>query len=773
MTTYTATHWGIYEVEQERGKAVGLKPFARDPDPSPIGLSMFDACTGPVRVMKPVVRESVLQHGVGAAREKRGCERFVEVSWDTALDLGADAIRKTIASHGNEGIFGGSYGWASAGRFHHAQSQIHRFLNAAGGYVRHNDSYSLGAAHVVMDHLVATMRELTASHTSWNVLKANTQLFVSFGGVPHKNAQVSPGGPGEHQVRGGLREMHEAGVRFINISPTGDDIDTGGNVEWVPIRPNTDAALMLALSWVLHSEGLHDQAFLDKYCVGFERFQAYLTGQSDGQPKTPAWAAAISGVPAARITGLAREMARQRTMVTLSWSMQRSHHGEQPYWMIVTLAAMLGQIGLPGGGFGVGYGALNMVGSAETRFGGPTLNQGINKVQAFIPVARIADMLLHPGQEFSYNGTLHRYPVIDLVYWAGGNPFHHHQDINRLLTAWRKPATVIVHEQFWTATAKMADIVLPATTSLERDDLSHSGRERFMVAMKAMIAPVGSARHDYDIFVDLAGRLGVKEAFTEGKTAAQWLRQLYEDCRPSASAAGIKLPEFRQFWEAGIADLGASSRDEQVVMLDKFRADPAGNRLKTPSGKIEIFSERLEGFGNADCGGHARWYEPTEWLGSPKAAQFPLHMLSDQPHTKLHSQFDHGKLSMDNKVRGREPVVMNPADAASRGIKDGEVVRVWNERGACLAGARVTDRIRPNVVKISTGAWYDPVSYAEPGSLDKHGNVNVLTLDIGASGLSQGCAAQTCLVQIERYEGTPPPVTAFALPEIVPQAAGS
>ncbi len=781
MKTYTATHWGIYEVVQEAGTAVGLKALDSDPDPSPIGLSMLDAAKGGLRVRQPVVRQSWLQaqraRRNGAASPKgpidaaqgsahlRGQEPFVEVSWDEALDLVADSLRDVIQTHGNASIFGGSYGWSSAGRFHHAQSQVHRFLNAVGGYVRHNDSYSLGAARVVMPHVVAPMEELMTEHTSWDVLEQHCQLFVCLGGVPHKNAQVSAGGPGEHNVRHALARMHKAGVRFVNISPDASDLDTGAAHEWIAPRPSSDTALLLALAHVVYTEGLHDQAFLERYCVGFERVVPYLLGETDGQPKTAQWAQTKTGIPAERIIALARDMARSRTMLTIAWSLQRADHGEQPYWMVVTLAAMLGQIGLPGGGFGVGYGATNMMGNAVARFPGPTLAQGENKVQAFIPVARFTDMLENPGADFSYNGKTWQYPDIHLIYWAGGNPFHHHQDLNRMMQAWRKPGAIIVHEQFWTASAKMADIVLPATTSLERDDIGFSTRERFMVAMKSAIAPVGSARDDYAIFADLSARLGAEAVYTEGRDVTQWLTNMYGQSRERAGRSGVQMPDFDTFWNQGLVDL--APQPSPVIMLERFRADPQRNPLATPSGRIELYSDTIAGFGYADCPGHAQWFEPVEWLGSPKAREFPLHMLSDQPFTKLHSQFDHAAYSRANKIKDREPILLHPQDAKARGIADGDIVRVHNGRGECLAAARLSERLQPGVVKLSTGAWFDPSSWATPNSLEKHGNPNVLTLDRGASSLSQGCMAQTCLVEVERWNRAPPALSAFELPAIV------
>ncbi|TSH96438.1 molybdopterin-dependent oxidoreductase [Verticiella sediminum] len=756
---YTSTHWGIYEVLQA-SEGPRLAPFFADPDPSPIGLGMLEA-SHELRVARPSVRRSVLEAGLGAHPERRGNEPFVEVDWDTGLDLAASALREVIRRGGNEAVFGGSYGWSSAGRFHHAQSQVHRFLNSIGGYVRHVDSYSLGAARVVMPHIVAGMDELMAQHTSWDVLRAHTRLFITFGGVPRKNAQVNPGGAAEHRVRAGLAAMAEAGTRFVNISPVASDLDTGREFTWLPVRPNTDTALMLGMAHTLATENLHDRSFLERYCAGYAHFERYLLGADDGQPKHADWAAGICGVPAATIRQLARDAAAARTMLNISWSLQRSDHGEQPFWMLVTLAAMLGQIGLPGGGFGVGYGASNLMGMDHPRFSGPTLPQGQNAVRAFIPVARLADMLENPGGAFTYNGSTHRYPAIELIYWAGGNPFHHHQDLQRLAAAWRRVPHVIVNEPFWTPTARMADIVFPATTTLEREDIGFATRERYMIAMHPVQPPHAEARDDYAIFTGLAERLGAGAAFTEGRSVRDWLRHLYDDCRPRAARVGVELPEFDSFFAAGIFDIGERARP--VVMLEDFRRDPAAHPLRTPSGRIEIHSERVAGFGYADCPGHPVWLAPEEWLGSAKAERYPLHMLSDQPHTKLHSQYDHARLSRENRIHGREPILMHPADAAARGIGEHDLVRVHNARGSTLAAAVLSERIARGVVKLSTGAWYDP----GPDGLEKHGNPNALTLDRGASSLSQGCIAQTCLVDVERWTGQAPPVTAFDMPDIV------
>ena len=764
---YTTSHWGVYEVRRNAHGDPSLHPHPDDPDPSPIGLHMLAAYRSPLRVQRPAVRESWLRDGPGARPEARGRERFVEVGWDEAARLVAREIARVRETHGNEAIFGGSYGWSSAGRFHHAQSQVHRFLNAAGGYVRHVDSYSLGAGRAVMPHIVAPMERLLPEQTAWPVLAEHTKLMVCFGGVPAKNAQITGGGATRHHVRPGLAGMAANGCRFVNLSPVSANLDAPeAAVEHVPVRPGTDTAVMLAMAHVLVRDGLYDAAFVETHCTGFARWRAYLAGESDGVPKTPAWAQSISGVPAARIERLARELVGTRSMISVAWSLQRADHGEQPFWAAIGLASLVGQIGLPGGGFGFGYGPANGFGSPHRRIAGPTLPQGHNAVDAFIPVARIADMLLAPGASFTYNGASRRYPDIRLVMWAGGNPFHHHQDLNRLVHAWRKPETIVVNEQFWNAHARMADVVLPATSTLERDDIAYAAREPYLVAMRAVIAPPGEARDDYAIYGAIARELGCAQAYTEGRDVEDWLRWMWDDAR--ARNPGLPMPDYDAFRAEGIWRV-PDVEGEMPVLLGAFRADPVKHRLATPSGRIELFSERVASFGLDDCPGYACWREPHEWLGAPAARRHRLHLISDQPDTKLHSQLDHSTLSRAARIHGREPVWIHPDDARERGIRDGAIVRVFNDRGACLAGAHVTDAVMPGVLKLSTGAWFDPTTPGEPGSLERHGNPNVLTADRPTSSLTQGCTAQSCLVEVEPYRDAPPEIGAFAPPLATPR----
>jgi len=522
---------------------------------------------------------------------------------------------------------------------------------------------------------------------------------------------------------------------------------------------------MLGLAHTLVTEGLHDEVFVQRFCVGFDRFKPYLLGETDSRPKDAEWAGAVSGLDADGIRTLARNLAAARSLVSVSWSVQRADHGEQPYWMAVVLAALPGQIGLPGGGFAVGLSAMHGVGNPAPQLSWASLPQGINPVKAFIPVARISDMLLHPGDTFAYDGGSYRYPDIRLVYWCGGNPFHHHQDLNRLRRAWARPETVICHECWWNPLARHADIVLPVTTPVERNDLACTTLDGAVVAMHKAVPTFAASRDDYQIFAGLAGRLGVEQAFTEGRNEGDWLRHLYNVSRQRHARHGYELPDFDTFWDEGALMLGDAPVER--VLLQAFRRDPAANPLDTPSGRIEIFSETIAGFGYDDCPGHPVWLEPAEWLGGLLADRFPLHLISNQPSTRLHSQLDNGTVSRAAKVAGREPVHLNPQDAADRGIADGDIVRLFNERGACLAGACLDPGVRPGVVRLATDAWFDPQPMDGEGSLDVHGNPNVLTLDKGTSQLAQGPSAQTCLVELVRFHEKAPDVGVFEPPEIL------
>lgn len=753
MTRRTAAHWGSYLVERAADGTPRLVDDPQDPEPSVIGHGWLSAMQdGKVRIARPAIREGWLEGDRGAGR---GDDGYVEVPWDEALEHVARELDRVRHAHGNGAIFAGSYGWASAGRFHHAQSQMRRFLNLIGGHVFARDTYSHAAAEVLLPHVTGmSHRRFSSQMTTWARIAESCRLFLAVGGVSARTAQISSGGTARHETDTWLNRAAANGMRIVNLSPQRSDMAGVPSAEWWPARPGSDAALLLALACEIVLAGRENAGFLARCTSGWERYRAYLLGQTDGTVRNADWAASLCDLPADRIRALAMDLVDQPSMIAVNWGLQRAHHGEQPLWAGLALACVVGRIGQPGCGFGFGYGSSAHVGRAVRQPAWPAMPQGRNAVDDFIPVARIADMLLNPGASYRYDGESRRYPDARIVYWAGGNPFHHHQDLQRLERAWRRPETVIVHDHSWTATARRADIVLPSTSALEREDMMINGRDNALIYMSPVIPRFADARDDYGIFADLAARMGVGEEFTEGLDAGGWLRRIWQGCREVASGEGFELPPFEDFRARGRIDL-PQLVEERDSMAD-FVADPDAAPLRTESGRLTLFNDTIAAMGLADCPGHPAWIEPVEWLG--KAQGDELHLISGQPMTRLHSQLDNGAVSLGAKGRGRETCRLHPRAAARIGAAAGDIVFLWNERGACLAALEISDDIRPDCVALPTGAWYDPVTIADQ-RIEIRGNPNVLTIDMGTSELAQGNIGHTALVRVRRWHGQLPEVS--------------
>lgn len=753
----SGSHWGAFQADVWDGRLVGTAPFDGDPDPSDLNTVWPEMVYSPLRVGMPAVRKGWLD-GDGGAR--RGEDGYVEMPWDEALDLAAAEMKRIRAEHGDASVFGGSYGWSSAGRVHHARTLLHRFLNVTGGFTGQVTNYSYGAAMAFIPRIVGQAEGMTGTTTSFSAIARNAEILLAFGGLPAKNWEMQSGGFGLHAYPGHMKALADNGVDVLVVSPFKGDSPDFSPARWQPIRPNTDAALVLAMIRLLVVWDRHDRAFLDRYTVGFDRLLAYLDGETDGIAKTPEWAAAITGIDAARIEELTRSLVGRRVMMTATWGVQRARHGEQPYWAIIALACALGQVGLEGLGYSFGHGSMNGMGNDAYATPLVGIPAGTNKVGISIPVARVADLLLQPGETLRFNGAEIVYPDIRMVYWAGGNPFHHHQDLNRLQQAFRRPDTVIVNEQYWTSTARHADFVFPATTALERNDLGGSSRDPVILSMNKAIEPVGGARDDFDIFAGLAERLGAGEAFTEGRTADEWLRRSWDAIRERLARRGIDSPDFEGFRQAGRFTMPDNA--PSVTQFAGFRADPGAAPLGTPSGLIELFSADVAAMNDPQQPGHPVWNDPEEWLGASLAQTYPLHLLTPQPARRLHGQMDASSLSRANKRNGRERLRMNAEDALARGIAEGDIVRIFNARGACFASAELRHDVMRGVVLLPTGATFDP----DGSGADRNSNPNVLTRDVGTSELGQGCAAQSCLVEVELHTGHLPELTIYSPPEI-------
>jgi biotin/methionine sulfoxide reductase len=731
-------HWGAFEAVIKDDRLISAQPINGSGADAGMIAAWPALVHSPLRIDRPHVRRGFLDRGFGSG-QGRGREEMVPVSWDVALDLVAAELRRVYDSHGPKSVFGGSYGWSSAGRFHHARTQIRRFLAAAGGFTDQTGNYSWGAAHAILPHVLGSAGAVSGAATGWQSMAEHCDVLVAFGGLNPKNWRVTSGGARDHHMPEMLAHAVSRGMQVIVISPNGDDCPPALGATLVRPRPNSDTAIMLALAHEALTTGRADMDFLERFTDGHEKFCNYLIGQDDGIAKTLEWASGISGLPLGDLRALWQSISTGRVMLSASWSLQRADHGEQTYWALIALAAMLGQIGLPGGGFSFGYGSLNAVGAAARKGFVPAMPGLANPYGGSIPAAMFVDAFMNPGAQRPFNTGTITYPDVRLVYWAGGNPFHHAQDLFKLTQAWRRPETVIVHEPWWTATALHADIVLPATTSAERNDIGGTSRDPHVTAMPRLISPVDLARDDFTIFGDLAERLGCRHSFDLGRSEQDWLRILWAETQTRGQKSFIEVPDFDSFWNAG--SWAVPPPEDAEVLLQDFRANPDTHALATPSGRIQLYSPPIAKLGLTDCLGHPAWFEPSEWLGN--AASDELHLLTNQPPQQLHSQ-----LFQTRTETGPTEVAINPKDAMIRGLHTGQIARLWNHRGACLGTVRLDPGLLIGVLVMPTGAWFAP----DQQGLEQNGNPNVLTADRQTSALGQACAAQSTLVRIGPYE---------------------
>ena len=710
------------------------------------------------RVLYPYVRKSYLEGLDGDRKpERRAREPFVRVDWDTALGLTAKAILDTIDEHGNDGIFSSSYGaWAHGGVLTPNVLQG-RFFNLIGGMSVTVGDYSGGAGQIIMPHVLGDM-EVYSRQTSWFQLLKHCETFVLVGTDPHKNGRAE-GGTTDHSMFPRWEVIKKAGVRFISINPQRTTTDEWLKAQWVKIIPNTDTALFLGMAHHLISRNKHDKEFLAKYTVGADKYIDYVMGKTDGVPKTVEWAEKITGINRGEIRALATRCATTRTQIAGSWAIQRAQHGEMPYWAITAFSALTGQIGLPGGGVGFSWhwgqgGAL----FAQARAPGG-LPQGRNRVVGICPASRINEMLFNPGKEFTRNGGTYKFPDVHMIYNAGNNFASHQQDTNELLRALQKVHTVVCQDPWWTASARFADIVLPATTTVERHDISSGGTysKDKVYAMRQIIEPLGESLDDFEIFRRLAAMFGVEEQFTGGTELLDIIEQSYDKSTASEHV------DFSTFWETGVARVPQPPEEYQWVRHGAFRQDPDANPLATPSGKVELYSEAIAGMNIPDCPPMPMWLEPSEYLGN--AAPGQVHVVSPHPYNRIHSQFAQSDLRHELNVQDREFLKINTEDASERGIADGDLVELYNERGTVIVGARVSDDIMKGVVSLYEGAW---LSFDSKGRCNS-GAINMLTSSRASSGLSQATTANTCLARLRKAEHVDGPNLAYEPPEIEPE----
>ena len=800
----TAAHWGAMEVELKGGKVVSSKGLINASKiENPLQINTADMIYKH-RIKHCYVRKSYLENPLAPKPELRGSEAFVKVPYEKAVALCAAELKRTRLEKGPSSIFAGSYGWKSIGNMHNCRTLLHRFMNMSGGFTGSLGDYSTGSIQVLMPHVVGGI-EVYEQNTCWDVILENSKTVFMWGANPVSTLRISwtaDDAQGLMYMEKLKAKIDKGQIKMFIIDPVrSHSAAYFDKATLIKPRPNTDTAMMLGMMHHIYTNKLHDQDFMDTYTSGFDKFLPYLLGQSDKQPKTPAWAAKICDLEEKTIIELAELAAKDKSFLWAGWSLQRAHHGEQAHWALLALACMLGQIGKPGGGFSIAHhysscGAptrhsANISGMNAGSIGnfdekgnflglgkdmaakGGTGQSWMQKLsESSFPVARIADALLNPGGKLDYNGRVITYPDIDFIYWVGGNPLAHHQDTNRFVKALQKPRTIAVNLPYWTPTAKMADIVFPATTQYERNDISMMGdyTQAGIAPMKQLVDKQYEAKDDYQIFSDLALAYGGKalyDAYTEGgKDEFTWLRQFYataHEAMKKGEGFSDIAKDFDAFWAENKPLLFDTPEESlEFVKFKDFIEDPILNALGTKSGLLEIYSEAVAAMNYDDHPAHPTWLEPLEWLGmDKKPASF--HLVSPHPVDRLHSQQSQTSLRERYAVGNREPVLINSKAAEKLGIKNGDLVRVYNARGEVIAGAKLDPDIREDVVQIYEGAWYDPEQFGKR-SICKNGSPNVLTPDIATSKLSGGNSSHTALVDIEKYKGPSLELSAFKEP---------
>lgn len=752
----TAAHWGLLKITLKDGKIINSEEvLQRGETKNPQTTVTGDLVYTKSRIKYPMARKSFLENKKGNG-ELRGKDEWVRLKYDEAIKLVADKLKETIHNHGNEAIFAGSYGWKSSGALHSASTLLRRFMTLIGGFTGHTGDYSSGASQIIMPYVMGGL-ETYEQQTSWPLVLENSKIVVIWGADLYATLRIgftSSDGLGLKY----LEDLKHSNIRKIVIDPVRNDTAKFLNAEWIALRPNTDVALMLGIMNELYKSDIYDKEFIETFTSGFDKFEGYL------KDKSPEWAGKICGIDSKIIKKLAHDFKDNLTCFMSGFALQRAHHGEQPHWALATLTSMLGTIGKKGGGFGLSYHFGNGgVPESNAKVIG-AMRQGVepaNNAKLKFPVARITDAILNPGKTIDANGAKVTYPKkIDFIYWTGGNPICHQQNTNELLKAWKKPSTIVVNEMYWTSSARHADVVFPICTPYERNDITMSGdySKTNIVPMRQLVEKQFESVSDYDVFLDLSKQFNVEDKFGEGKSEMDWINQFYNQAKTGADKAEIEMPDFATFWnENKPLNFDATSEGQDFVRHQDFIEDPILNPLGTKSGLIEIYSEEIAKMNYDDCPPHATWIEPKEWLGMKKpAAEF--HMVSPHSKYRLHSQLSNTSLRDTYAVNEREPILINTNDAKRKGIKNGDIVRVYNSRGQVLAGAVVTDDIRPNVVRLYEGNWYSPKGgKGKDADLCLNGNANCLTLDISSSKLANATSAHTALVNIEKYKGKKPP----------------
>lgn len=673
---------------------------------------------------------------------QRGEGKFTRITWDEALDTVANQMRRVKETHGNSALFV-PYGTGSYNQLNGSQT-ARRLMNLFGGCLGIYNSYSWGAINIATPYVYGTL-QTGNQRQDW----LNSKYILMWGWNP---AEMRDGTNSDFFVK----LARQNGAHVVCIDPRHSLSAASLADEWITIRPGTDAAMMSAMAYVMITEKLIDAEFIRTHCIGFDRSQMpiaeaesysdYILGTRDGIPKTPEWAEAITAVPRETIARIAREYATTKPAVLYQgYGMQRRAYGEQVVRAGCVLAAITGNVGIPGGW------ASGLANQAPD--GGPFWNVfpiGENPVEASIPCFLWSEAVLRGKEMTKADGIIGADRLdndIKLIYAVATNILiNQHGNVNRSVQILRDESLVefiVVQDNFLTPTGRFADIVLPACTQFETwgiEDGWKYGDE--VILMPKLVEPLGETKSDYRICAEVAERLGIGAEYTQGRDERAWVEWILDRYRATRFPAVPSLDEF----ERSNIGVYANRVTQPAVAFTDFRADPAAHPLNTPSGKIEIFSKRLHDMNQPEeIPAVPKYIQEWESPFGPEAAKYPLQVIGHHTLQRVHSTHDNNDW-LEEAFPQR--VFINPIDAQARDIRDGDRVKVFNDRGATILPCRLTNRLMPGVIDIPQGAWWTPDEHG----IDRRGCVNVLTSERWTP-LAFGTAQHTAMAEVVKAEG--------------------
>jgi anaerobic dimethyl sulfoxide reductase subunit A len=662
----------------------------------------------------------------------RGKGDFEKISWEEALGLVAGQLKRVKATYGPSAIMLRT-GGGDLTFIHGGGRPMERLFNLFGGFTGTWGSNSWEAATFAS---VVTYGTISVANTRDDLL--NSRLILMWGWNPADTIQST-------NSNWYLAQAREKGAKIISVDPRYTDTTAVFADQWIPIRPSTDAAMLISMAYVMVKEKLHDQSFLDRYTVGFDQYKDYLLGKEDGIPKTPEWAEEMTGVPASTTSRLAREYASIKPAAFIGGiAAGRTAVGEQYHRAAMVLTAMTGNVGIHGGECGARclgdqypfntypfqLGPFLDIGTNPVDEGAPTLKIALEgyltggvpvpRSSARVHFTKMADAILQ--------GKAGGYPSdYKFLYVTNSNPVNQIPYLKKWIQALNRLEFMVTQEQFLTATARFADIVLPTSTYLEKNDMIAAGATPFYGYLKKIVEPVGDTKPQIEIAAALAERLGLKDY--PAKTDEERVKDI---------VGGSAIPDYGEFKKKGVYRVRLS---EPYVAFRKQIEDPEHNPFPTPSGKIEIYSPRLAAMNDPLLPPVPKYIDPWEGPKDPLRRKYPLQLITSHFKRRAHTQFETVPWLRELQ---QQALLISRVDAQARNLSEGDLVRVFNDRGEVIIPAQVTERIMPGVVDLPQGAWYTP----DEKGVDRGGCANVLTNDRASP-----CGAfvtNTALVEVEK-----------------------